>query len=80
MNAAGFGGEVVAGERVGAGAGTAAEVAVLAEAALAFEQRAIAQNLEKRAVAVDLDQRIAPHVAGGERQEAAGIDLAGGAK
>jgi hypothetical protein len=37
----------------------------------------IPQDAEERGAAIDNDQRVTAHIAGGERKEPRGIDLAG---
>src|ERR1035437_4526682 len=69
-------GQVIASERVGAGTGSAANLLVFADAALAFPLGGVAQRLEERAVAVNVGQRLVEHVAASDREETAGEDLA----
>lgn len=68
--------QVIAVVSVGAGTGTTADRPVGAAAALAGQAVWVAEFLKNRVVAVDIDQRIAPHVPGNDRQEAAWRDLA----
>ena len=64
--------------RVGEGTGSraAADVAVLASAALSVERIGVVQSLEDFRVAVDLDQRVFAHVSAVQRQESGGINFA----
>ena len=69
-------GQVVARERERARARPAADLLVFAEAALPAALRGVAQRLEQLGIAIDVGQRIVEDVAAGDRQEAAGEDLA----
>src|ERR1019366_7457509 len=51
-------GQVIAGEVVGAGTGSAADLLVFADAALPFPLGGIAQRLEELAVAVNVGERL----------------------
>ena len=69
-------GEVVAGHGVGAGAGTAADFFELAGSALALELGGVAEVTEDGRVLVYLMERGVADVAGVEREESAGVDVA----
>src|SRR5579885_289487 len=72
-----IGGEIVAGERIGARTRAAAQVAVFAGAAFASELAGIAQGPEERRVTVDFDNGVAADVPGGNGQKPAWKDVAG---
>src|SRR3990172_3280330 len=68
--------EVVAGKGVGPSARAAADGYILAAGALALQERAVAQVPEERALPVDRGETLRAHIAGWQRQEAAGADVA----
>src|SRR5690606_33725455 len=66
----------VAGSGIGAGARAATDTPERADAALAFEPVGVTQPHKERVMPVDIHQRIAaPHIARGQGQKAAGINL-----
>src|SRR5262245_49423233 len=65
----------VAGDAVCAGARAAADAPEFAPSAAAAETIGIPQRREDRMFAVDRDRRIGAHVPGGQRQEAARLDV-----
>src|ERR1035441_8486784 len=69
-------GQIIPGERVGTGTGSAADLLGLADAALAFPLGGVAQRLEELAVTVNVGKRLVEHVAARDRQESAGENLA----
>ena len=77
VHAEGILGERIARCRKRAGTGAAADPVILAPAAPAAKGARIAQLLEKRGRAVDLDDVVTPHVAGGDLQKARRADRPG---
>src|SRR5687768_14384582 len=67
--------ERIAAGREGARGAAPAPIAVLARAAAAAECRGRPQHPKGRVVPVDAHDVIAPHVADGQRQKAAGTDV-----
>src|ERR1035438_3219199 len=76
INAAGLLSHDIAGDGIGAGAGSAADVAKFAGAALAMELVRVAELHEDGRLLVDVRERVSVQVAAFDGQEAAGIDLA----
>src|SRR5207245_4077630 len=77
VHAAWIFGQIIARERIGARARSAADFLVFACTALAFARAGIAQETEQAGIAIHLDQRIPQHVTGRDREKAAGVDFAG---
>src|SRR5690606_20380798 len=70
-------GEGIPGQGEGAGPGATADGAELAASAAGGQRLRVAQPGEQRCRPVDVDQRTLADVAGRQRQEAAGLDVAG---
>src|SRR6266511_495291 len=77
IGAAGLLGKGISRDCEGPGARASADLLVLAGAAFAFEHCSVAQVAEDRRVSIDRRQIIVADASAGERQEAAGKDLAG---
>src|ERR1035438_4628207 len=69
-------GQVVPEQGIGAGTGSATDLLIFADAALAFPLAGVAQCLEQLAVAVHVGERLVQHVAARDRKESAGENLA----
>src|SRR5450756_2093690 len=76
VNTAGLLGQVVAGEGEAPRAAPTAHPPVLAATAAALQQRGVAQLPKEGGVAVDLIDRLLPHVSGRQLQESRGAHLA----